>query len=35
VLAIPGETSMLARVAYTGVPNGCGLSKEAVVLLSE
>jgi hypothetical protein len=35
VLAIPGETSMLARVAYTGVPNGCGLSKETVVLLSE
>jgi hypothetical protein len=35
VLAIPGETSMLARVAYTGVPNGCGLSKEAVVLLTE
>jgi hypothetical protein len=35
VLAIPGETGMLARVAYTGVPNGCGLSKETVVLLSE
>ena len=35
VLAIPGETSMLARVVYTGVPNGCGLSKETVVLLSE
>jgi hypothetical protein len=35
VLAIPGEAAMLARVAYTGVPSGCGLSKETVVLLSE
>lgn len=35
VLAIPGETGMLARVAYTGVPNGCGLSKETVILMTE
>ena len=35
VLAIPNETGMLARVAYTGVPNGCGMAKETVVLLSE
>jgi len=35
VLALPGETGMLARVAFTGVPNGCGLPKETIVLLSE
>ena len=35
VLAIPGEAAMLARVSYTGVPSGCGLPKETVVLLSE
>lgn len=35
VLALPGEVGMLARVAFTGVPNGCGLPKETIVLLSE
>ncbi|MEO6774539.1 MAG: hypothetical protein ABI467_16220 [Kofleriaceae bacterium] len=35
VLAIPGRAAMLARVAYTGVPSGCGVSKDTVVLLSE
>jgi hypothetical protein len=34
VLAIPGG-GMLARVTFTGVPSGLGLSKETVVLLSE
>lgn len=34
-LAIPGSGSFLARVAFTGVPSGLGLSKETVVLLSE
>lgn len=35
VLALPGEAGMLARVAFTGVPNGFGLPKETIVLLSE
>ncbi|MEO8842350.1 MAG: hypothetical protein ABI591_08850 [Kofleriaceae bacterium] len=35
VLAIPGSGSLLARVAFTGVPSGLGLSKDTVVLLSE
>jgi hypothetical protein len=35
VLAIPGTGSLLARVAFTGVPSGLGLSKDTVVLLSE
>lgn len=35
VLAIPGSPAMLARVAYTGVPNGCGLAKETVILMTE
>jgi hypothetical protein len=33
--AIPGETSVLARVSFTGVPSGLGLSKDTIVLLSE
>jgi hypothetical protein len=35
VLAIAGTGSLLARVAFTGVPSGLGLSKQTVVLLSE
>ena len=35
VLAIPGREVCLARVAFTGVPSGFGLSKDTVVLLSE
>ncbi|HET9987683.1 MAG TPA: hypothetical protein VFQ65_04170 [Kofleriaceae bacterium] len=35
VMAIPGCAGMLARVAYTGVPSGCGLSKETVILMTE
>jgi hypothetical protein len=35
VLAIPGSGSLLARVAFTGVPSGLGRSKDTVVLLSE
>jgi hypothetical protein len=33
--AIPGETSVLARVSFTGVPSGLGLSKDTIVLLTE
>ena len=35
VWAIPGETSVLARVSFTGVPSGLGLSKDTFVLLTE
>jgi hypothetical protein len=35
VLAIPGSGSLLAKVAFTGVPSGLGRSKDTVVLLSE
>ena len=36
VFAIPGNPSQaLARVSFTGVPSGLGLSKDTVVLLTE
>ena len=35
VYAIPGESSVLARVTYTGVPSGLGLPKDTFVLLTE
>jgi hypothetical protein len=36
VFSIPGNpTQALARVAFTGVPSGLGLSKDTVVLLTE
>ena len=36
VVAVPGEPGMaLARVAYTGIPSGLGLSKDTIVLLTE
>ncbi|CAN5412104.1 hypothetical protein BH11MYX1_BH11MYX1_26860 [soil metagenome] len=35
VLAIPGDRGVLARVVYTGVPSGLGLTKETIVLLTE
>jgi len=36
VWSIPGETATaVARVTYTGIPNGLGLSKDTVVLLTE
>jgi predicted membrane protein len=36
VFAIPGaQAQALARVSFTGVPSGLGLSKDTVVLLTE
>lgn len=36
VWSIPGESGMaLARISYTGVPSGLGLSKNTVILLTE
>jgi hypothetical protein len=35
VWSVPGETSAIARVTYTGIPNGLGLPKDAMILLSE
>lgn len=36
VWAVPGEPGMaIARVSYTGIPNGLGLSKDTMVLLTE
>jgi hypothetical protein len=35
VWAIPEQPSVLARVTYTGVPSGLGLSKDTYVLLTE
>lgn len=36
VWSIPGEPSVaIARVSYTGIPNGLGLSKDTMVLLTE
>jgi hypothetical protein len=34
VLAIPGTTAVVARVAFVGIPSGPGLTKETVVLLT-
>lgn len=35
ILAIPNDSGMLARVAFTGVPSGLGATKETVILLHE
>jgi hypothetical protein len=36
VYSVPGEPGMaIARVTYTGIPNGVGLSKDTMVLLTE
>ncbi|HSD91146.1 MAG TPA: hypothetical protein VLB44_26670 [Kofleriaceae bacterium] len=36
VWSVPGEPGMaIARVSYTGIPNGLGLSKDTMVLLTE
>lgn len=36
VWSVPGEPNLaIARVSYTGIPNGLGLSKDTMVLLSE
>jgi hypothetical protein len=36
VWSVPGESNLaIARVSYTGIPNGLGLSKDTMVLLTE
>jgi hypothetical protein len=35
VWSVPDEPLAIARVSYTGVPNGLGLSKDTMVLLTE
>jgi hypothetical protein len=36
IWSVPGEPGMaIARVTYTGIPNGVGLTKDTMVLLSE
>lgn len=35
VWAIPGENAAIARVTYTGIPSGTGLSKDTMILLTE
>lgn len=36
VWAVPGDAALaIARVSYTGIPSGVGLTKDTVVLLSE
>ena len=34
VWSIPGDAA-IARVAYTGIPNGLGLHKDTMILLTE
>jgi hypothetical protein len=35
VYSVPGEDSAIARVTYTGIPNGLGLPKDTMILLTE
>lgn len=35
VYAVPGEDCAIARVTYTGIPNGLGLPKDTMILLTE
>ena len=35
VYSVPGEDCAIARVTYTGIPNGLGLPKETMILLTE
>jgi hypothetical protein len=35
VWSVPGEGAAIARVTYTGIPNGIGLPKDTMVLLTE
>jgi hypothetical protein len=35
VWSVPGETSAIARVTYTGIPNGIGQPKDTMILLTE
>lgn len=34
VWTLPGDRGAIARISYTGIPNGLGLDKDAVVLLT-
>lgn len=35
VFSVPGEDCAIARVTYTGIPNGLGLTKDTMILLTE
>jgi len=35
VYSVPGEDCAIARVTYTGIPNGVGLTKDTMILLTE
>jgi hypothetical protein len=35
VWSVPGESSAIARVTYTGIPDGLGLPKDTMILLTE
>ena len=35
VYTLPGEDCAIARVTYTGIPNGLGLPKDTMILLTE
>jgi hypothetical protein len=35
VYSVPGEDCAIARVSYTGIPNGLGLPKDTMILLTE
>lgn len=35
VFSVPGEDCAIARVTYTGIPNGLGLPKDTMILLTE
>jgi hypothetical protein len=35
VYSLPGEDCSIARVTYTGIPNGLGLPKDTMILLTE
>jgi hypothetical protein len=35
VYALPGEDCLVARVTYTGIPNGLGQPKDTMILLTE
>lgn len=35
IYSVPGEDCAIARVTYTGIPNGLGLPKDTMILLTE
>ena len=35
VWSLPGSSEAIARVTYTGIPNGLGLPKDTMILLTE